>query len=102
MVVGLSYVIFKTRMGWMGVSGSERGLRRVILPSETAALQILGEGTVPSPHRFSDVVRRLRDYFNGLKVAFPDRLDLAAATVFQHRVWEAARLIPYGDTMSYG
>jgi len=32
---------------------------------------------------------------------FPDRLDLSGATPFQRMVWEATRLIPYGETRSY-
>ncbi|MFH1652060.1 MAG: MGMT family protein, partial [Chloroflexota bacterium] len=39
--------------------------------------------------------------FRGVPVAFPDALDLEAATEFQRRVWRAAREIPYGETRSY-
>ncbi len=37
----------------------------------------------------------------GHKVAFPDALDLSAATSFQRQVWQITRLIPYGETRSY-
>jgi len=40
-------------------------------------------------------------YFTGQRVDFPDRLDLSGATPFQRGVWQAARLIPYGETRSY-
>jgi len=44
----------------------------------------------------------LRDYFAGQRVAFADELDLSRATVFQRGVWQLTRLIPYGETRSYG
>jgi methylated-DNA-[protein]-cysteine S-methyltransferase len=46
-------------------------------------------------------MKRLASYFAGHKVDFPDRLDLSAAYDFQREVWEATRLIPYGETRSY-
>ena len=38
---------------------------------------------------------------NGENVTFPDQLDLTSASDFQKKVWQAARLIPYGETRSY-
>ncbi|MFH1003370.1 MAG: MGMT family protein [Chloroflexota bacterium] len=35
-------------------------------------------------------------------MAFPDGLDLSGATPFQRRVWGVTRLIPRGETRSYG
>ncbi len=46
-------------------------------------------------------MERLRNYFGGHKVNFPDELDLSQATPFQREVWEITRLIPYGETRSY-
>jgi len=57
--------------------------------------------TTRSPHLFKDLAERLRVYFGGHKVTFPDRLDLPGATAFQREVWETTRLIPYGETRSY-
>jgi len=101
----LFYTAFDTSAGWMGITGSPIGLIRVTLPqtSEREAGRSLGdlEGIASQPHRFEDLIRRFRAYFDGRKVDFPDRLDLSVATSFQRRVWEAARLIPYGETRSY-
>jgi len=47
------------------------------------------------------LVQRLRAYFNGHTVTFPDELDLSAATPFQRQVWEKTRQIPFGETRSY-
>ncbi len=103
----MEYTVFKTDMGWMTIVGSERGLASINLPhnSSRQALESLGkiiENVASSPDRFRDLTRRLIAYFDGHKVSFTDELDLSNATQFQRKVWQAARLIPYGETRSYG
>lgn len=102
----LSYTVFNTNAGWVGLLSSTAGLLRTTLPqsSEQEARRLLGDSldrAASSPKYFEDLVRRFRAYFNGHKVDFPDRLDLTGATLFQRRVWQAARLIPCGETRSY-
>jgi len=102
----LRYVTFDTDMGWVGILDSTKGLRGTTLPQRSAqeARQLLGNGAnyaARSPHHFEDLVKRFRSYFSGHQAAFPDELDLSAATSFQHKVWEITRLIPYGETRSY-
>ncbi len=65
-------------------------------------LKIDHEPAVSSPQHFKDLIGRLRAYYDGNRVEFTDGLDFADATPFQREVWEAARLIPYGETRSYG
>ncbi len=100
------YTAFDTSAGWMGIIGSALGLIHVTLPqtSEQEAGRSLGdlECATSVPQRFESVIGRFRAYFDGREVDFPDRLDLSVATSFQRRVWQAARLIPYGETRSYG
>lgn len=103
----LFYTVFETPAGWVGLLASEAGLIGVELPqsSEQVAVRLLGvgsNGALQSPQRFENLAKRLRAYFYGQKVAFPDTLDLATATSFQSGVWQAARQIPYGETRSYG
>jgi len=102
----LDYITFDTDMGWIGVLGSGKGLLRITLPQRSAqqARQLLGDRVnyaTWSPRRLEGLAERLRAYFGGHKVAFPDRLDLSAATPFQREVWEITRLIPYGEIRSY-
>ncbi len=103
MTTELTYAVFNTEMGWIGVLGSARGLRHTTLPqpSPQAAYQLLGESATWSPHLFEDLAQRFGTYFSGHEVTFPDRLDLSRATTFQRQVWEVTRLIPYGNTRSY-
>ena len=93
-------------MGWIGILSSAKGLRATTLPQRSAqeARQLLGESVNEaswSPHSFDDLIERLKSYFGGHKVTFPDKLDLSGVTPFQRQVWEATRLIPYGETRSY-
>jgi methylated-DNA-[protein]-cysteine S-methyltransferase len=102
----LNYIIFNTSMGWVGILASAKGLLVTTLPQCSAqeAHRLLGDSAIQaiwSPHLFDDLAERLRIYFSGHKVTFPDKLDLSAATAFQREVWEATKLILYGETKSY-
>ncbi len=87
--------------------GLSARLRGITLPQRSLqeARRLLGDGldqASPSPDPFHDLTERLKTYFDGGKVTFPDKLDVSRATSFQCQVWEATRLIPYGETRSYG
>lgn len=102
----LAYAAFRIDTDWMGVLGSPRGLLRTTLPQRSLqeVHQLLGDSVncaTNSPHLFGDLVGRLRVYFSGHKIDFPDELDLSGATSFQREVWEKTRLIPYGETRCY-
>jgi methylated-DNA-[protein]-cysteine S-methyltransferase len=105
---GLKYTVAEVGVGWVGALASDAGLLKITLPQDSAeeAERLLGDrlkGAVRSDRFFADLAGRLRSYFSGQqRVAFDDRLDLAAATAFQGEVWRLARLIPYGQTRSYG
>ena len=102
----LNYITFNTDAGWLGILGSAKGLLSTTLPQRSAqeAHCLLGDGVNRaswSPHSFEGLMERLRIYFGGHKVTFPEELDLSPATPFQREVWEITRLIPYGETRSY-
>ncbi|MFC1968865.1 methylated-DNA--[protein]-cysteine S-methyltransferase [Chloroflexota bacterium] len=102
----MEYAILDTGVGWIGILGSVRGLLRITLPQPSLqeTQRNLGGSSIRadwSPDLSQNLVERLKDYFSGHKIAFPDRVDLAEATPFQRRVWEKTRLIPYGETRSY-
>jgi methylated-DNA-[protein]-cysteine S-methyltransferase len=93
-------------MGWVGILASERGLVAMTLPqySVEETEQLLGNRlnqATRSSNRFVGLVERFKLYFKGEKAIFPDELDLSEATLFQRNVWQATRLIPYGETRSY-
>ena len=91
-----TYVTFNTPIGPVAITASAKGLYTLTLspqPAPTAQEQL--------PPQFIGLVERLQAYFDGSKVAFPDKLDLSVATPFQIKVWGITRLIPYGETRSY-
>jgi methylated-DNA-[protein]-cysteine S-methyltransferase len=102
----LAHIIFDTKMGWVGILGSRRGILRTTLPRSSAqdARRLLGEPAncaEPSPNRFVSLVERFQAYFDGARIDFSDKLDLSVTTPFQRQVWQITRRIPYGDTRSY-
>ncbi len=109
----MRYLVFPSPWGWMGVSGASIGLTHLVLPhssageAEQALFTVGARRAVPGKEDsqnpvFQDLARRLKLYFEGHEVSFPDKVDLAAATPFQREVWLALRDIPYGKTVSYG
>jgi len=110
--MGLSYLIFNTSLGWMGLMGSLDRLRRLVLPqpSSEQVQHILGESgsgyntgilCEAGTSYFNGLAGRLRRYLSGEPLTFTDRLDLSWATAFQRSVWETTQSIPYGETRSY-
>ena len=100
------YTVISTKFGWLGMGGSEAGLSFITLPrpSAGAVLVVLEDSikdAVEDACAFGDLPYRLQRYFDGEKVAFPDRLDLSGATAFQQAVWNTTRSIPYGENRSY-
>ncbi|MFC1899709.1 methylated-DNA--[protein]-cysteine S-methyltransferase [Chloroflexota bacterium] len=86
---------------------SPQGLQNITLPQTSAQkAQILLEEEIKdaewSPGHFHELLGRFQLYFSGIKVTFPDKLFFSSATPFQRSVWEATKLIPYGETRSYG
>ena len=104
---GLYYDAVETPLGWMGLLGSPRGLRRTTLPQESPdlCLQLLGP-EAPSSGTGCEELAPLREglalYFEGAPVSFLEHpLDLGGAPRFLRAAWAACRTIPIGETRSY-
>ena len=68
----------------------------------TAALIKIPEHFLPRPNpTTTQAVQELKEYFEGRRKEFTVPIH-PHGTDFQLRVWEAARNIPYGKTISYG
>jgi methylated-DNA-[protein]-cysteine S-methyltransferase len=103
----ITYTVFKTNQGWMGILASKDGIVAATLPQITRqqAIDLLGEKAQEadfSPDALSSITQRFQEYYSGKKTIFPDALDFSGATVFQRQVWQAAQQIPHGETRSYG
>ncbi len=107
----MEYTVFPTTLGWMAVAGSGRGVAAIALPSATreGAVQrlLLSLPTVEESPREVDanccnsLPERLIRYMRGDRIRFPDDIDTTGWTDFRARIWNATRLIPYGQTRSY-
>lgn len=101
----MRYTVFETALGWMGLMGSEAGLRLLVLPSSSlrkAREAVSGTGAEADASYFADLEQRLKSYLSGSPDAFENvKLDLAGATGFRLRAWRETRRIPYGQTRSY-
>ncbi|MBN1161440.1 MAG: methylated-DNA--[protein]-cysteine S-methyltransferase [Dehalococcoidales bacterium] len=100
------YVIFNTSAGWIGLLGSDTGLKRTTLPqaSRTKVIAALDADTaqaILSQQYFKELVKSFKEYFKGQRLDFSDKVDIRGATHFQRKVWETTRKIPYGETRSY-
>lgn len=103
---GLKLHIQQFSAGWVGLVGSNRGLRRASLkPTPQEVMEDLGaeaEDAEEDPGFFADIVARLTRYNQGDLAALDDiELDLDGAPPFFRAAWDACRTIPPGETRSY-
>lgn len=113
------YVVFPSDLGWMGMAiswneldqpqvdhltfGHENDpLAGAALASHTRASQLTMFGPDTHPET-RDWIERLQDFATGRFVDLSLlRLNLGYLTQFGHRVIEACRRVPWGETTSYG
>ena len=103
------FALFDTAIGRCGVAWSARGITRIALPeaSDAATRQRLardtpGAGSAPPPAIDAAIERialHVRGEPAGLEAIV---LDMDGIPAFHREVYEAARQIPSGHTVSYG
>jgi len=101
-----SSVVFRTKLGWMGLVGNEIGVQRIYLPEPSR--QDLGERITrefpDSGEGGYDLVqakREILEYFGGNRKKFEMPLDLSRATPFQRKVYRTMLAIPFGQVHTY-
>ena len=82
-------------------------ITRIILPRESTEKSLLilnaefAESTLKKdPVPFKNIFAQFEEYFSGTRTTFNLPL-LARGTVFQKKVWDAIKTVPYGRTASY-
>lgn len=102
------YNLISTVLGWVGILASPVGISNLTLPQESPNQVLVHLKTLKltdikniSKIAFPDIEKRIQNYFLGEKVVFKDVLDLSG-TCFQKKAWEMVRMIPRGETRSYG
>ena len=103
----LTYDVFETPHGWVGVLASERGIRRTTLPEPhiEACRDKLGDAiddAERTPEKFTDLREKIERFLNGENVDFDDvPIDVDDASPFHRAAWLACRTIPAGETRPY-
>ena len=94
---GLAWTVVETPVGPLTLVGDHDGLHAVYFRGRSGPLDEAARDAGP----FADAVTQLEEYFAGELRQFELELDLVG-TLFQRRVWDALRQIPYGITTTYG
>jgi methylated-DNA-[protein]-cysteine S-methyltransferase len=104
----LTYDVFDTDMGWVALVGSEQGIARASYPvsnPESALDHVQPEvdTAVHAPEDYVDARNLIIAYCDGDHVDLSGiAIDTRDATPFVRKAWDACRLIPSGETRSYG
>lgn len=101
--------VFPTRLGWMGLTYSPRGLTRLVFghrSASAACAALRADSATPldrePPTWVTLLARALTDYAEGRNVSFTSvQLDLTGLTPFQRRVLAVCRRIPRGSVVTY-
>ncbi|MCO5080035.1 MAG: methylated-DNA--[protein]-cysteine S-methyltransferase [Rhizobiaceae bacterium] len=106
--MALSWCVFDTAIGWIGLGWTERGIARLLLPQrdrdamERKLAAVGGTPAIP-PEWVAGVIERLRRYAAGEVVTFDDiPVDLAGVDDFRLAIYDAARELGFGVTTTYG
>ena len=109
-MTALGYALFDTAIGRCGVAWSERGIVAVQLPAASDAATRAHvqrraggarEATAPPP--VAGAIAGIVALLDGGTTEFADvAVDLDGVPPFNRRVYEIARTIPRGSTLSYG
>jgi methylated-DNA-[protein]-cysteine S-methyltransferase len=104
----LSYHLFETAIGWIGIGWSERGIARLLLPQrdrDAMERKLATSGARPAepPQHIQAVIGKLRRYAAGEAVDFGDvPVDLDGVDDFRLAIYDAARKLGFGATTTYG
>src|SRR5256886_5853933 len=94
-------------VGELVLAATDSGITGVYFPTSRhgpAPLErqdwVEDDGRSPASALLAQARRQLEEYFAGARTTFDLPLS-PAGTLFQRRVWDALRAIPYGTTLSY-
>ena len=106
----VSYLLFKTPVGYCALAWNATGLVAVQLPERSAAAtrarlcrRFPGARATRPPRRVRQAVAAIERLLRGGRDRLATiSLDLSRCTPFHRRVYEIARTIPAGETWTYG
>ncbi len=92
--------LMKSKIGPLYLVASEKGLLGIFWKKQTAPMAASLNGKTAEIKLLRLTVTELAEYFDGKRQKFTVPLEVIG-TPFQKKVWQALRLIPYGQTASY-
>jgi len=93
--------IVDSPIGTLTLVATDDGLAAILWQNDRPRRVPLNTGPEDTGHPvLIETERQLREYFAGQRKEFALKLDVTG-TVFQHKVWDALRTIPFGETRSY-
>jgi methylated-DNA-[protein]-cysteine S-methyltransferase len=100
------YTLLATKLGWMGLVGTRKGIGRIYLPMDQKKwvrdlVQTNFSEIVEDPGFFTNEIAQVQDYFQGQRKKFQFSLDFSGATAFQRQVYETLLTIPFGEVRTY-
>jgi methylated-DNA-[protein]-cysteine S-methyltransferase len=106
----ISYALFETSIGWAGLAWGENGLVAAHLPeaapdgARRSFLRRFPDAVEsPPPAYVLNAIEGVTDLLRGKPVDLLDvPIDVARVPEFNARVYEIARAIPPGQTLTYG
>jgi methylated-DNA-[protein]-cysteine S-methyltransferase len=103
------YCLFDTAIGACGVAWSDLGVTRLQLPEADAGATErrlrarAAKASQVTPEKIHQLIAEIHSYLGGRKIDFAAvSVDLADVEPFQRKVYDAARAVPWGHTVSYG
>jgi methylated-DNA-[protein]-cysteine S-methyltransferase len=108
--MSIHYCVFDTSIGTGGIAWGKRGVVGLQLPEADAARvrarlrrRFPGSLETAPPAEIDDAIGRMRKLLSGAVADLSSvRLDMQAVDSFEQRVYEVARTIPAGQTLTYG
>lgn len=98
--------VFQTRIGWIGLAWTPRGILWLVLPrgSRNEVLHELQQEFVDgvSASAPAEIKKELTEYAEGKRREFDLPLDWSLVKPFQRAVLTVALKIPFGETRTYG
>lgn len=107
LITSRRHTIFKTRVGWMAIQGSNKGITRTCLPELTndqcvSKINSWNIASIQDDLFLKDQTQKIQSYFDG------DFVDLNSIVIdtrntipFFETAWRYCRSIPIGETRTY-
>jgi methylated-DNA-[protein]-cysteine S-methyltransferase len=104
------HAIFETRLGWMGIGWSAKGVTHLQLPEsgrDRTESRLLARGAFPEagtpPAAIQAAIGAIARYAAGEAGNFSDiPVDLTGVDEFRRAIYDRARKLAYGETTTYG